>query len=457
MKIYLLSIILVVNSLYSLEVDAVVSQAMSTFEVPAIAVGIIQDGKIVHSKGYGLRDLDRKLPVNDKTLFAIGSTTKAFTSYVIDELVKEQVLDWDCPLIDYIPNLQMIDDKITQKVTLRDLITHQTGLPSHDWLLCRSDLSRKDFLNLLPDLKPLHGFRDKMLYNNLMYVIAAIVVEHVTHESLEDHVKKRVFKPLKMKDSNFSIYKTQKKRNHAKPTFNNKHIDFMPLPHVGPAGGIHSNVSEMLLWIQHQLSQKESNCHEIYKEGGFADEPEMDGYALGWKVRDYKNVKLVYHTGVIGGSTCQVMFLPEKNHGIVVLTNNLNGKWAFRAITNTILDQLLESESNDWISYYANNYEKQIDPPTLDQQPKAISSYLGSYSHPTYGNLKVIENQDEMFISYHGFLIPLAQAYKDLFYGSMNHLGLTLPFQFKEDDQGVTAELHVPCIKDHPLVPFQKI
>lgn len=459
MKTLLLSIFLLSSSLHSLDVDQVTHHAMSTFDVPGIAIGVIQDGKIVHSKGYGLRDLKRNLPVNNRTLFAIGSTTKAFTTYVIDELVKEGVLDWDLPVINYVPELQMFDDRTTKELTLRDLVTHRTGLPSHDWLLCRTDLSRHDFIPLLDQFQPVKAFREDILYNNLMYVVAAIVLERASDQSWEEHVHKRILKPLKMKHSNFSIAKTKKMRNHAKPVFNNQQIDFMPALHAGPAGGINSNVCELLTWIQHQLELKDSPCHQLQAQGQLEGEPEMDGYALGWQVRHYNNEKLVYHTGVIGGSTCQVMLIPEKNHGIVILTNSLNGQWAFRAIINDLLDQMLGCETTDWVDHFQEKFEQQKNQFASYKQgspPAPLGSYVGSYHHPAYGSLDVVEKDEDLFISYYDVLIPLVHSKQGLFFGSLDHLGLVLPFQFLSEKAGPVAEVHVPCIKDHPLVPFKK-
>ena len=150
------------------------------------------------------------------------------------------------------------------------------------------------------------------------------------------------------------------------------------------------------------------------------------------------------------------MLLPEKNHGIIVLTNSLGGKWAFRAITNTLLDQLLDTPKTDWIEHYQNCHNKTTTPCIAQSTSQEKELYIGSYFHPAYGQLHVIDHQDELHIAYHDILIPLAQATEDLFYGSIDHLGLTLPFHFSSEENGAIAELHVPCLKNHPLVPFKK-
>lgn len=163
------------------KVDAIVTQALEEFHVPGAAIAVVAGDKIIHCQGYGMRDLENALPVTENTVFPIASNTKAFTSFLIGQLVEEGKLAWDDPVIKYLPEFRLHNHELSSQVTLRDLIAHRTGIPRHDvlWYVIR-DLSEEDVLNALPHFSPVYKLREVFLYNNFMYVVAGIVINRVT-------------------------------------------------------------------------------------------------------------------------------------------------------------------------------------------------------------------------------------------------------------------------------------
>ena len=197
--------------------DSFVNQAIHAWEVPGLAIAVVKNGQVVLAQGYGFRDVDKKLPVTPKTLFAIGSCTKAFTTFVMGTLVDEGKLDWDKPVRTYIPELRLHDRVASELITPRDLVTHRSGLPRHDLVWYNATLSRKEIVDRLPYLEPTETFRSKFQYNNIMYMTAGYLVERLTGQSWEDAVRARIFTPLGMTGSNFSVKDSQKAADFARP------------------------------------------------------------------------------------------------------------------------------------------------------------------------------------------------------------------------------------------------
>src|SRR5436190_14910917 len=198
--------------------DAFVSDVLKEWNVPGMAIGIVQSNKTIYAKGFGYRDLKQKLPVTTNTLFAIGSTTKAFTCVVLGTLVDEGKLDWDKPIRNYIPEFRLQDPHATELTTARDLVTHRTGLPRHDLVWYNNtSISRREVVQRLPYLEPNHAFREKFQYNNLMYVVAGHLIETITGQSWEENVRQRIFGPLGITNSNFSVRDSQSNDNFALP------------------------------------------------------------------------------------------------------------------------------------------------------------------------------------------------------------------------------------------------
>ncbi len=325
-----------------------VERARAGVEVPGVAVAVVKDGEVVFIGGFGKRDVEHDLPVTDHTLFAIGSSSKAFTTFVLSTLVEEGKLDWDKPVHDWMPDLKLVDEVANERITPRDLVTHRSGLPRHDltWYAF-PNRAREDLVHRLRFLPPSKDFRTDFQYNNLMLLTSGVLIERITKSTWEDAVRARVFAPLGMTRTNFSVKDSAADADHAEPYARGdvgqppKKLPFHDISQVGPAGSINSCVAEMAQWVRLHLSDgaidgktlsTKSALDELHTPamtlpaGADPDGVRNVGYALGWFVDEYRGMRRVHHGGNIDGFSALVSLVPDQNLGMVVLTNaNANG------------------------------------------------------------------------------------------------------------------------------------
>jgi CubicO group peptidase (beta-lactamase class C family) len=354
----------IAQSLSTYWVDSLVERTLKTFDVPGIAVGIVRDGEVVLAKGYGVRSLSSDTKVDQYTLFGIASNSKAFTSAAIGMLVDEGKLDWDDKVIDYIPEFRMYDPYVTREFTIRDLLTHRSGLGlgAGDLMIFpdSADFTLQDIIQNLRYLKPVSSFRSKFDYDNLMYIVAGEIVARVSGMSWDEFIEGRIMKPLGMTSSAANYFRLKDKSNVIDPhaPLNGKvqviGRDFSTT--ADAAGGIYSNIHDMCRWVNMQLSEgafgykqgqqlfsKETHLEmwtlqtSIPIHGPTPYNTHMGGYGLGWFLSDGKGFLQVSHTGGLAGIVTQVTLIPELKLGIIVLTNQQSGA-AFTAITNSIKD-----------------------------------------------------------------------------------------------------------------------
>ena len=348
------------------DLDSYVANSMKTFDVPGMAVAIVKDGKIVLAKGYGVRKLGDPTPVDEHTMFGIGSNTKAFTTAALAGLVDAGKLSWDDPVYQRLPGFVMYDPYVSHEMTIRDLLTHRSGmgLGEGDLLFWpHSTYTREEIIYKLRFMKPASSFRSHYAYDNLLYMTAGQIIPAVTGISWDDYIRQHIFAPLGMNNSNVSNAAFKPGDDHAFP---HSRVDgklqvihFEVLDNAGPAGAINSCAADMAKWVQLQLNRgkfvdrdgrlfSEQQSKEMWSpqtilpignpppplaglKANFAD------YALGWGLRDYHGRKLVGHTGGVAGFVSRVMLVPEENLGVVVLTNAEEGG-AFDSILYHVLD-----------------------------------------------------------------------------------------------------------------------
>jgi CubicO group peptidase (beta-lactamase class C family) len=286
--------------------DGFVEEVMKEWKVPGLAVGIVKDGKLVHAKGYGVRDLSKGSKVTPDTLFAIGSCSKAFTATAVAMLVEEGKLDWDKPVIDYMPNFRLYDSYASAYLRVRDLVTHQSGVPRHDMVWYGSPLSRAELFERLRYLEPSRPLHSRYQYNNLMFMAAGVLIERVSGITWEEFVRRRILEPLSMKTSNFSVNDLQKLADFSLPYQEAKGevklIPFRNIDAIGPAGSINSSVNEMAQWLLLQLGKGTVSGRKVISEKNLAevhtpqivaggdlkyDESFYSSYAMGWSVTSY--------------------------------------------------------------------------------------------------------------------------------------------------------------------------
>jgi CubicO group peptidase (beta-lactamase class C family) len=360
--------------------DAVVESAMTEFEVPGLALAIVKDGQVVVAKGYGVRELGEEAPVDEHTRFGIASNTKAFTASALGILVEDGGLEWDAPVVEYLPWFQMWDPWVTREITVRDLLVHRSGLGLGQGDLLGwppSTLERREIVRRIRYLEPVTSFRSAYAYDNILYHAAAVVIEEVGGLSWEAFVRTRIIEPVGMTDTRVSRASTHAGGNVATP---HARIDgavqaVAPFDAVNTnaSGGINSTAADMARWLRVQLdSGRVAGSSRIFQPGTTrqlwtpvtpipiaevppplsATQPAFKGYALGFRIQDYRGRKIVTHTGGLPGYVSRLTMIPALNLGIVVLTNQESGA-AFEAITYTILDHYLEAPPTDWVRAYA--------------------------------------------------------------------------------------------------------
>ncbi|TDD96203.1 serine hydrolase [Flavobacterium cellulosilyticum] len=419
------------------QVDELVENTLKSFNVPGIAVAIVKDGKIVLAKGYGVKSTKTNEKVDANTLFGIASNSKAFTSAAIAMLVDEGKINWDNKVIQYIPEFKMYNDYVTNEFTIRDLLTHKSGLGlgAGDLMIWPdgSDFVPKDIIQNIQYLKPVSGFRTQYDYDNLLYIIAGEVIAKVSGLSWSDFIENRIMKPLEMNNSAASFIRLKDTSNvivpHVPTEGKLKIIKRYTNQTFDAAAGIYSSVNDLSKWMIMQLQHGKYGSEKQNKLFSEKEQNEMwqlqtiipttsrapynthfNGYGLGWFLSDVKGYKQVTHTGGLEGIVTQTTLFPELNLGIVVLTNQQSGA-AFTAITNTIKDSYLNIPYTNYVELYSkrekdniNDADKStsevwaaVDKNQKDKLKIDHKKYLGSYIDNWFGEIILSEKKGKLF------------------------------------------------------------
>ncbi len=430
--------------------DEFVEQGLKDWNVPGLAVGVVVEDEVVYAKGFGYRDLESKLPVTPKTLFAIGSCTKAFTAFAMGTLVDERKLEWDKPVVNYIPEFKVHDEHATQHITPRDLVTHRSGLPRHDLAWYNNPHARGQLMSTLRHLPPNKDLRERYEYNNLMFVAAGHLVGQLSGGSWEDAVGERIFQPVGMNHSNFSVDDSQKSDDFSLP-YEEKddailRMKFRNIDNVGPAGSINSNIEDMTQWVIVHLNKGKIGGRKIIGETTLADlhtpymaiaaipeEPEFSpaSYALGWVVDTYRGHYRVSHGGAIDGFNALVTLFPRDRVGIVALANKSGA--GFQAIVSLhAADRLLGLAPKDWnrerlekratgkAAQKEAEKKKETVRRTGTQPAHILAEYAGEYDHPGYGTLKIDLRGEQLEMHFNNIETHLTHWHYEVFNGLRN-------------------------------------
>jgi CubicO group peptidase (beta-lactamase class C family) len=415
------------------DLDAWVARSIKEFNVPGLSIAIVKDGKVAIAKGYGVRKLGETTPVDENTLFAIGSNTKAFTTAALATLVDEGKLSWNDRVFERLPGFQMYDPYVSHEMTIRDLITHRSGmgLGEGDLLFWPpTTYSREEIIRKLRYMKPASSFRSKYAYDNLLYMAAGQIIPAVTGVSWDDYVRTRIFSPLGMNTSMTTVRTIKPDDNvasaHSILDGKLQVVPFETLDNVGPAGSINSSAAEMARWILLQLNRgkfpnregrlfSEKQSREMWSAQTILPindpPPPLAGlkanfaaYALGWGIRDYQGRKLVGHTGGVLGLVSRVMLVPQENLGVVILTNAEQGG-AFDSILFHILDHYFGLPQTDWIANFKAASDQQRSDAeeemkkaeaarnTQSKPSLPLEKYAGTYADAWYGT-STIRNEN---------------------------------------------------------------
>jgi CubicO group peptidase (beta-lactamase class C family) len=394
------------------KIDSYIQTAMKDWKMPGFAVAIVKKDSVLFAKGYGVKDIRTNEPVDENTLFMIASCSKAFTTASLASLVDRGKINWDDKVIKYLPSFQMYDSWVTKEITIRDLVTHRSGLEtfSGDILWLGSTYDSKEVIRRAGFLKPTSSFRSKYGYQNIMFSVAGSIIPVLTDTTWNDYVKSYIFEPLGMKRSVTSIEEMKAKGNYAFPHKIVKgnvipYKDFWSIETVAPAGAINSCVADMSKWIRLQLKKGKFGEKQIFSEKQsnemWSNQTAMGNmnYGLGWFIRYWNGKKLLNHGGGMPGMISDVSILPEEDLGLVILSNAETGM--VTAIRNYIMEIFIGKEPRDWNKTMLENWQKREE--GFDKEEKRreevrikdtkpslpLEKYCGTYEDAMYGKAKV--------------------------------------------------------------------
>lgn len=419
------------------DVDTYVTATLAKFNQPGVAIGVIRDGKIVFAGGWGVRHIGESARVDEHTLFQVASNTKAVTAAALGILVKDGKLKWDDPVTDYLPWFRLGGSPyVSRELTVRDLLTHRSGLSlgAGDLLWFHSDRTRDQILHQLRYIAPATSFRSAYAYDNVLFIAAGAVVEAASGMKWDDFFRTRIFQPIGMTETGTDIGMFTSGKDVASPHGRvNGVMSIIPYDSVentGSAGGTNSTVADWLKWIRVQLDSGRveggpplwtpAQTRAFWRPeinipignpppGPFlALRPNFLSYGLGWTLRDYRGVKVVTHDGGLAGMLSRVIMVPEKRIGIVILTNGETA--AYQALGWWMLDWTLGAPRTDWATIYAQVDEggqardKAFEDSASTARHKEVgpslplAQYVGRYTDPWYGEISLAEEEGHLVL-----------------------------------------------------------
>jgi CubicO group peptidase (beta-lactamase class C family) len=407
--------------------DLYIAHAARDWRVPGLAIAVVKGDSLVFAKGYGVIQTGKPAPVTEHTRFAIGSTTKAMTVAALAMLADEGKLHWDDKVIDYVPGFRLYDPYVTRELTIRDLLTHRTGLPGTDllWAVPENQYSVPEMIRRLRYVKPVSSFRSQWEYENVMYAIAGTIVERASGESWESFIRTRIFIPLGMKESETLVSEIVGKPNvavpHALVSDTVRVVPVRSTDAIAPAGSVWASVSDMSRWMRFILDSGRVGTTRLIQPATFREivapqirvpmdeypalqlaQPHFFSYALGWFVQDYHGQTVWMHTGSIDGMCAIIGLIPEQRLGVYVL-ENLDHAELRHALMYRVFDMYSTTDRpiRDWSADLHALFAARKQAAQAVTAAKAakrvvgtrpsmpLEQYAGTYTDSTYGNLVV--------------------------------------------------------------------
>ncbi len=459
-------------------IEDIILAALNKSGAPGAAVAIVRADQVLYLGG-GVKDVGTSAPVTPDTVFAIASTSKAFTTTAMAMLVDEGKMAWDDPVQTHVPFFKLKDPAADTNVTLRDLVCHRTGMSRHDLLWFGSPFTREETIRKIGLLDPSSSFRSKYEYQNIMYAAAGWAVGTASGTTWEEFVQTHLFDPLSMTGTSMSATKAVTSPDVATPyrrrgegkSAKTQAIPWLNFDNVAPCGGINASVRDLSQWLRFQLGRGEIEGKRLVSEKNLRETwtPQIvmpwdddlrslypdtiqQSYGLGWSIWDYKGQMIVSHAGAINGFRSHVALAPRANLGIAVLTN-LAGTWLPEAVRNSLFDLLLDLEPTDWNSAYGNLEKKALDKTSADKKERkakrhkktepshSLSDYAGDYTHPAYGTATVTHQKGKLSFSYHHYKTSLTHWHFDVFHSQADEPPVDELVTFPLNSDGEIAAL----------------
>jgi len=471
--------------------DAFVADTLGKWKVPGVALSVVKDGKVVLSKGYGVRDPATGKPMTNDTIFPIASMSKAFTSFGVGLLVDEGKVSFDAPVGTYLPDFALKDPAASSGLTLRDMLSHRSGMPRHDALWYHNTALTSDkLLGQMAHLESSAPLRAKWQYNNNMYILSGLAIEKVAGKGFEEYLEQRIFAPLDMRRSTFSPTRARADDNHmgGVEVLNGKTANvqmFRNTRLLNPAGGVYSTVNDLTHWMLVHLSDGKFRDKQIIQPATLADmhrtnmvtgatvrEPEVvpTGYGLAWFTDIYRGQQMVSHGGNLPGTSTLVTLIPERDLGITVLANHGASELP-QAMTRAIIDRFIGVSKQNWTGEALARKQAGEAAEVSARQNKggsrvagtrpshALADYAGSYLDPGYGPLAVSVKSGQLIGKYNDDSAPLTHWHYDVFDAApaeVENIWLDSRMQFVTDLAGRIAAVQVVMDPNVPPILFKK-
>jgi CubicO group peptidase (beta-lactamase class C family) len=433
--------------------DAYMQKVVKDWNVPGIGVGVVAGDRLVFAKGYGYRDYANKLPFTTRTTVPIASNTKLFTAVAVGLLVEDGKLEWDQPVRRFVPQVRFHDDALDASVTIRDMLSHRTGITRHDTIWYKSDFTRKELFERLRFLEPTQPMRQAFLYNNMMYAGAGYVIELLSGKTWEDFVRERLLAPLGMTSTVFSIDEMLRQAEPGVPfTERRDSFELYSIPYyreaagIGPAGSLNSNLEDLSRWLIALLDEGRLAGTPVIPAAALKQTlapaialPNTQLEARGWKellnpaygagrwTASYRGHLIAYHGGDINGFHSQVSLMPQDGIGVAVLVIGDHAAPLYNYVSYNLYERLLGLSETPWI---ARGLEIRLKAKQAGTQARAkaggervsgtrpshpLEDYAGEYEHPAYGVLRVTREGDALGFDFHKIRLPLAHFHYERF------------------------------------------
>src|SRR6266545_13974 len=433
--------------------DAWMTQTIQDWNVPGIGVGIVVGDKLVFAKGYGYRDYGQKLPFTPNTLYQIASNSKLFTAVAAGLLVEEGKLTWDKPVRESVPAIQFYNDYLYSTVTLRDMLAHRTGITRHDMIWYQAPDSRKELFSKLKYMEPKEPPRTVFLYNNMMYAAAGYLVELQSGKTWEESVRDRIFKPLEMSNSLFSVAEMVKRPDFGVAyTEKRDSFEIYKIPYyedtegMAPAGAIISNIEDMSHWLIALMNDGKYKGKQVLPAGvlkatiqpGIAQAntlAEVRGwweilnpnYGMGRSTSSYRGHLQTYHGGDLDGFHSQVSFMPQEHIGVLVAVIGDHASILYNLVSYNVYERMLGMDQTPWTKRWLEIRLKGKKAET-ESRTKAgadqvkntkpshpLEDYVGQYEHPAYGLLKIGLLAGQLQFDFHKMTFAMTHYHYDRF------------------------------------------
>jgi CubicO group peptidase (beta-lactamase class C family) len=469
--------------------DAYIEAAMRAWEVPGFAVAVVRNDSVILARGYGTTRAGAGTPVDEHTLFAIASTTKAMTAAAVGMLVDEGRVAWDDPVSRHLPGFELHDAWLTRELTVRDLLTHRSGLSRNDELWISAPFDRAEVLRRARQLTRAAGFRAEYGYNNIMYIAAGELVAAASGISWDDFVEQRIFAPLGMSRSTSRAAVVETRGNvaesHLRADGRVLAVPRRDYDNIGGAGAVFSSAWDMAQWLRLHLNSGSAGGRQILSPRTVAElhtpqvviRPDTVAqrmfpathfrtYGLGWNVQDYHGRRLVHHSGSINWTRTHVALLPEEGIGVVAMAN-LSSSRLQLAVMYRIVDALLGLPERDWSADYlelARRAEERSARQAQEVEQARVSGtrpsldlqrYAGTYDSPLHGEMRLGWEDDRLVLRYSpDYTADLSHWHHDTFRAAWRRQGFGTAFvTFALDARGRVASMRVEGLGEFRRVP----